>query len=1135
MLTEFFTSNNWKALSANYTYDNDVNFKNQAIYIDGRMSVSKTPLLSSNYDFKNNNYSLLNISEKVDLKSISDFYVPVEKSDVEVGTISIAKNGSRQFLIFTDQVDDVLIDTTIYDSIVGGSLSSINDDYFFEVDFNDKIYANVSHIYNNEVYYLAVNPTNLNLNFVIASAFDIFRDYNRDFTYFYNKEKNIFTLQIRIRGFAYYVTVNNNRLVLSATPTNSMVSYDSSSVFYLSSFEEPDSPEIMNEWVTYEKTFNQNNLNKDTKNSYLDIKNNYLFHSEYNNIDQDQRALNYNLINLKNQLNQKNEQGKNNIFINQNPTDSRDYISIFAGGNQEQGYDKLHLGYTSYSTPYEFIQGKTTWFHTPQNMYPYKRLNILNTKLVDNGAIAGDNPLRSDKIWKKLANYKSTSNQGDAQEEQTGQWLCSWLSGGNNILSKPVWVDRFYNPKTVTFAQALSSSPTTVTYKSIYDCLNIPGGVVDLPSSLVFEPGCWYAYSRFGKTDIEQNINSLNSKKQFFNFTEFLRSDGSILTPDSEDGVDTFVFNGDRYALVDVDNVDTNYNNFTIMFWGYRDYWDKLAGFQLGGNMTDYGMGIFNYMRVTPFIMLLSGGNFISYNRYFEKTETFINTISSWGSSKFMMRRDPLNSIHIITDKSRVIEFDLRGTIIDATSALSASKPITNVYNDENYGYVLYSNSNVRKINLLSNLVYTTAYNYSIGPALSAKEIRTLKNGNIVIIDGSNSTVVENDIYFLSGGYVNKWSSKTLSYSAVLGPSIRQFNVDKNNLTWTVSGNDNNIAVFGDYSKLLFTTSLSAASSVSTKQPVIKNITFTEDFDNGELVSSVLVTATGSNLNEVILYNLNYSGSEILQKNINTGGTWSSFVEPTNHKFNYTSLLWHYPFNSYIFKSRLYNQFDTEDSILPEIVVPVTAVNTGWHHFAISFNCEEGKLELYLDGEKFGASYFEPNRYNFINLVTDRFTAGATPFYNGIQLQDILDKNQVYKTSYLVTDLKLQNLYFYSRVLNYHDINLFYKQKILPNNLKWNVPSGRRTFVDVASRFFKLSVPGQKSTDYNLYINDSLLDETCQEYIKVSILNKLREITPSYSRVNSIKWLSTLPGLTAQYRDVYFPGNSLTNLTNIVA
>lgn len=1134
MLTEFFTSNNWKALSANYTHDEEVNFKNEAVYIDGRMGVSKTPLLSSNYDFKNNNYSFLNISEKVDLKTISDFYVPLEKSNVEVGTINISTNGQRKFLIFTDQVDDVVAGTIIYDSVIGGSVSAINDDYFFEVDLNDPIYVNVSHIYNNEIYYLAVNPTNLNLNFVIASAFDVFRDYNRDFTYFYNRDRQILTLQIRVRGFSYYVTVNNSRLVLSATPTTSMLSYNSNSVFYLSSFEEPDSPEIMNEWVSYKKDLNQNNLNKDPNRSYLDIKNNYLFHTEYNNIDQTQRSLNYNLINLKNQLNQKNEQGRNNIFINQNPTDMRDYVSIFAGGNQEQGYDKLHLGYTSYSTQYEFFQGKTTWFHTPQNMYPFERLNISNTRLVDNGAVAGDHPLRSDKIWKKLANYKTTSNQGDSQEEQTGQWLCSWLSGGKDILSEPVWMDRFYNPNTVTFVAALTADPTTVTYKSMYDCLGIPGGVVDVPSSMVFEPGCWYAYSRFGKSDIEQNINSLAIHKQFNDFTEFLRSDGAILTPDDEGDFSSYYFDGNRYALVDVTNTDANYNNFSIMFWAYRDYWDQYAGFELGGNMTDYGMGIFNYMRVTPFIMVLSGSNFIGFNRSFEKVETFINTISSWGKSKFMMRRDPLNSFHVITDTSRLIEFDLRGTIIDATSALSASKPIKNVYNDEYNGYVLYNDGSVKMINLLSNLVSPTAYNYTIGSISNAKEIRTLKNGKIVTVDGINSTVIDNDVYYLSGGYVNKWSSYTLSSSAVIGPGIKLFNIDKDNLTWTLSGNTNNIAVFGSFSRFLFSTTLSASSSISTSAPVIKNITFTEDFDNGNLISSVLVTATGSKSNGIILFNLDYTGKEKLQKFIDTGSSWSDLVEPVNHKFNYTSLLWHYPYNSYIFKARLFNQFNTEDSVLPEIVVPVTAVNTGWHHFSVVLNSAEGKLKLYVDGEEFGASYFEPNRYNFIPLVVDRFTAGATPFYNGIQLQDVLDRTKVYKTSYLVKDLKLQNLYFYNEALNYYDINLFFKQKILPQDLKWNIPTGRRTFVDVMSRFFKQAVPGSKSTDYNLYINDSLLDETCQEYVKISILNKLKEITPSYSRVNSIKWLSTLPSLTAQYRDVYFPGNSLTNLTNIV-
>ena len=89
-----------------------------------------------------------------------------------------------------------------------------------------------------------------------------------------------------------------------------------------------------------------------------------------------------NLLTLKNQLNIKNDQGRGNVFPHEPEIHYREYESLHSGGNQEQGLLNLQLGYSSYSTPVTFTQGKTTWFHMPQDMYPYRRLNVKSTKLI---------------------------------------------------------------------------------------------------------------------------------------------------------------------------------------------------------------------------------------------------------------------------------------------------------------------------------------------------------------------------------------------------------------------------------------------------------------------------------------------------------------------------------------------------------------------------------------------------------------------------------------------------------------------------------------------------------------------------------------------------------------------------------
>ena len=232
----------------------------------------------------------------------------------------------------------------------------------------------------------------------------------------------------------------------------------------------------------------------------------------------------------------------------------------------------------------------------------------------------------------------------------------------------------------------------------------------------------------------------------------------------------------------------------------------------------------------------------------------------------------------------------------------------------------------------------------------------------------------------------------------------------------------------------------------------------------------------------------------------------------------------------YTFKIRLYNQFNTEDVEIPSINVFASDLGKGWHNFVYQLDTLNGTLNGYVDGVLYNKAFFTANKYNYIPLITDRIHIGASTFFSGLTLFDILDKFKVNKTSYLCKDFKIQNLYFYNKILNYYDILMLYKEKISPTNLTWDVPSGRRNFMDVPSRFFKQRLPGSKSVYYNLYINDNLLSPEIKDYLTVAITNKLRSITPAYSKLNSLQWISTIPTQDQQaYFQPYFTGNTLTD------
>ena len=1128
MFTSYITSKNYVGLSASYAFDEQLDFLNKNIAIDGKLTTSFSPVFENTNDFIKSNYSLFHVTKPINLSEITNFDRPFQASKNYFCNIFNKVSGTDYYLTFTNEVDDALLFTVNYDQTVTSLITGLNDFYYFNFNFTKPDICTISHYYNNNEYFLTFNPANLNINFVILSAFSPLNDYNKNFFYTYNKDTLTLSLQVRIGGRAYQVIRDDTTRRLTLSGVDDIAFTDTRGIFYLTAFFDPQLPEVTVDWGSYLRSFNQNNINIDNTKSYFDVKTNFLIYGQYFNLERS--GLITNLLPLKTHLNIENEQGRGNVFINETPVNYRNYVSVFGGNRQEKGYEKLHLQYESYSMPYTFKQGKTTWFHMPQNMHPYSRLNIQDSKLIDLGAVGGDHPLRSDKVFKKVANYKETSNQGDSTGEQNGQWLCSWLSAAPNVQTRPVWVDRYYNPKTDTPFRALSATRSSVTYIPSYTCYDVNMGIADVPSSMTFEPGCWYAYSHIGRADALQNVKMLETFQTQKNLTSYQRVNGRKLDPYlDKNTIDTFLFDGTSYGTIVNESLQVPLNNFTISFWASRSDWSKPVGYQIAGDYTEYGMGIFNYELVTPLLFYTYQGTIYAYNQNLELVDKYEPPFNRGERIQYIARRDPLNSFHIITDQLTLAELTLQETIVDGVTGL-LSTAIKDITNDQTNCYILFNNNTLSGINLTSNLPFNISSNYIVSDGLTYKQIRKTNDNSIVLVDGDQSIVRGNNVYFLSSGQIRVWGteSKTISsYIGATGQQIECYNIDKFNNTWASSGNK--ITIYGKFTAQLRTFALTADSTLSTSNLSIQNITFIENFNNGGLDSSVVIAASGSQPNKLILTKLDYNGDIQKQVLVSTDSIFNKNVDPSNHIYNYSNVYNSVSGNNnYSFKIRLYNQFNTEDIEIPTVIVDVDDLNPGYHHFSIALNPVNGYLRLYLDGELYKTVAFTPKKYAYTPLLLDDIVVGACPFYNGTLFDTFLSNNNP-KGSYFCKDLEVQNIYIHKGELNYFDVNMLYKEKLPPLDLKWDVPTGRRNYIETVSRYFTQQIPGAKSTIYNIYINDNILDKRCKDYLQTAIIRKLKDITPAYTKLNKLEWVTNLPAQSAEYLQPYFPGNTLTN------
>lgn len=1144
MIVKYLTNTTFRGLSSTYKYDDNVNFKNLQIFADGRLSINVSPVFQDLSDFKRNNYSLLYLTNRINLPEITDFYTPALDNTINIGKIFVKHQNATKYLKFDAAIDDQEFLAINYDQ----SFDNVGDNeplnIFHFIKKTDTT-CNIMYRYANNDYFLNFNPVTINLNFTVLSAFNDLKEYTRNFYFAQDINTGAFTLQCRIQGTAYRVVYNSqtNRLALSTI--NDISRTDTRCIFYLTGYNAVLPPEITVDWGSYQKKFNQNDLTINSSRSFFDTKNNFLLHSEYLTLNTDFLA--HNLLTLKTQLNSKNLSTRGNCFFDEDSVSNRDYVTIFSGGRQEQGHDKLQLQYETYTYPYTFSPGKATWFHTPQTMWPFERLNINHTSLVDAGAVGGDHPLRSDKVFKKLGNYKNTSNFGNSVGEHTGQWLCSWLSAAPDITVKPVWVDRFYNPTVLTPFQALSATPGALTYIPSYTAY-LKEGIYDKPSSLTFEPGNLYVYNRIGKVDAIENINSLNPYLQSKNFTTYVNLENKNLQPEQRLNLTDYTFNGKNYATLDVTSFATTINMFTISFWASRDDWTIPCGFQLGGNFTDYGIGFFNYESVNPLLMYVVSNSAINaYNSNLDLINVYdLANISNSNIISFC-RRDPLNSFHVFTDASSVYELNLQEAIIDAAPL---SRIPTSVINDGKYAYITLNNTaQITKFDLLTNtyVLCSAIYLNTLVPnSVPYNNNRTVIpfNNQIYALSTYNNTptrLIKSNIYFLSctniddsGGFLCVWdllnNTNVFTYpvSTVIDfpyewsktRKYQTFNIDKNNDIWCVSGT--NIDVYGQYGILKKTLTLSSLLCGYNSSFKIQNITFADNFINGSLEESIYISASGTK--NIFVSKIDKSGK--VEKTISMQSSSFINVDPSNYNYNLTYTTGTQ--NKYTFKARLFNQLNTEDSTILELPVINSDLNPGFHHFTVTVDTLKGQASLYLDGTLYTQRQFEPGTYTFTSTIYDNLIIGATPFYNNTLLHTFLsrDKNTNY---YMVNDLVIENFYWFNKILDYFDVGMLYKEKIEPSILTWDIPAGRRYFNETISRYFVNKVPGAKSGLVNIYIKSDTLDKQCRDALEPEIINKLTSLLPAHVMLNKLIW-TTSPVLPADVTlQPSYAGNTVTN------
>jgi|TARA_R100000482_G_C5132433_1_gene153027 hypothetical protein len=490
-------------------------------------------------------------------------------------------------------------------------------------------------------------------------------------------------------------------------------------------------------------------------------------------------------FNLKNHISNHNLiHGENKL---DDPSKQRIYYSFSNNKNTEVAKENLSLNYTFFNKEYQILPNRMNKLIMPDDITPYKKININDTTLAKNGAFAAESPYFSDKVFKLtdknrnnlqdeftevednlVANQEESfillqnddilgfQNINELQKNDIfGTYLCTWLKSNGN--DEGTWFDRYYLPEDKSYVISLtgtnsSNSFDTVAQAKKYFESNTPGVYyADIKSNMTFEPNAEYLYQRIGKDYISNMVANQSGSLIKQNF-EVALSGKQVVSTDTINFNDTKGF--DNFKIIDLDR-----KNFHISFDLSLDSLSSFNSYNVIGNQYNDGFSLRNNFYYTPFIFIPFKNTISIFNNEFNK----VNTITLPGVSDILdiIYIEQNNDIVVICS-NKIVKTNVLGEIISEVSLEENDK----FYADSNglkeicagtsgrYAYGAqnclfftnnYYGSNSQVLNLDLNSLTITDLNIPFRETSAYKSAVTHPVSGVVPLDGRSPVYVNDE------------------------------------------------------------------------------------------------------------------------------------------------------------------------------------------------------------------------------------------------------------------------------------------------------------------------------------------------------------------------------------------------------
>ena len=1001
-----------------------------------------------------------------------------------------------------------------------------------DLPFEERIIVTTE--YDNNTFYLnATGANNTRAMFTPASALiDI------EPTFRFNLEDNKLTITNFlpvVSGSDSRICINGGELSMSATGKFlDDATKLNTCIFNINRFElTKDYKTLPNSFVKYISSYNTDTVDLNTSTITEHVSNNYFVYSNnYNYFQQKKNNTNSShadLFPLKNQATLHEYYAENNHFNSEPGYLNRVYEKINAGTNQQTGTDKIGVSYNIGTYDIAFKPNKLTYFTTPSSLSPYTVLNIKDSKIQNLGAVPGDNPLMSDKVFKRRVDIKNNTYSNNTDPT----YLCSWLSGNEDGETK--WVDRYYNPNLKNFTAALSTTSyyKVVTAADAEATTTSPVSTTetfDVSSSLSFEPNNDYMFYHIGSDDYGKLFEAYNTQYNTASAVEYINFKGVPQVVDKVLDDDELILNGETFGRIKTDTI----GDFSTSFWLHTDDNNLPFGYQILGNYFEEGFGIFNTDLVTPNIILPVKNNksgrmskLLFLNNQFE---TYDEIILKDGTSeveiKAIGRKDNFSEFYVLGTNNIIYVFNSNNNLISKIENLKDSNAVIDDFEvGEDKLHVLFNpvsaSKNFFTYNYNTNIASTVTTSVSADTkGEKGKIVRRNKETVVYKVDSKNG--YGNEISFDTSGkaytirqddatdlgntqnYAQK-DSEPLNYTANnklkagLGVKTKINGVlvdDEDNII--VLHDNNIISILDNNRKLKRTREFCQINNFTHEQTYMdliydfeggvykKYILFIQEFSDGFRLTKL-------NDNLEIIASKKFNGIDLADLKLTKSVTSYYFLRSIGANKKRVKVL--------LKAKPKYSSSGVIPRVKSTIDFDLTTLNPGYNHFFVNVSVRKGYMELFVNGRRYQKVIFAAGTFALDNVLGTGLYLGAvsTPFY--LTLANRLQQPR----KYFINNAKIKGFKLYNKTMSYFDMLAHYNYHIGDKDLIWSYPIGQRTYIDTIDKLSKFSFPEKINNNYKVNIvNTDIKDEKLKDKIKERISKELEKITPYYDKEQDI-------------------------------